>query len=50
MSRVSDSFRLSIVSYMVSYSGSDSVLGKKSVLNSGLGSSSIFFIIGYQSF
>jgi hypothetical protein len=44
---------LSIVSYMVSYSGSDSVLdkesvlGKKSVLNLGLNSLNIFFIIKY---
>ena len=40
-------FRLSIVSYIVSYLGLDSVLGKKSVLDLGLGSSSIFFIVEY---
>ena len=40
-------FRLSIVSYMVSYLGLNLVLGKKSVLDSGLGSLSIFFIIKY---
>ena len=40
-------FKSSIVFYMVSYLGLDLVLGKKSVLNLGLGSSSIFFIIKY---
>jgi hypothetical protein len=47
MSRVSGSFRLSVVFYMVSCSGLDSVLGKKSVLDLGLGSLSIFFIVEY---
>jgi hypothetical protein len=47
---MSDLFRSSIVSYVVSYSGSSSVLNKKSVLDSGLGSLSIFFIVKYQSF
>ena len=42
-----DLFKLSIVFYIVFYSGSDSVLGKKLVLNLGLGSSSIFFIVKY---
>ena len=50
MFRVLDLFRSSIVSYIVSYLGSDSISGKKSVLNSGLGSLSIFFIVEYQSF
>jgi hypothetical protein len=40
-------FKLSIVSYMVSYLGLDLVLGKESVLNLGLNFSSIFFIVGY---
>ena len=44
---MSDLFRLSIVSYIVSYSGLDLVLGKKSVLNLGLGSLNIFFIVKY---
>ena len=43
-------FRLSIVSYIVSYLGLglDLVLGKKLVLDLGLGSLSIFFIVEYQ--
>ena len=40
-------FKLSIVSYIVSYLGLDLVLGKKLVLNSGLGSLNIFFIVKY---
>ena len=43
-------FKLSIISYIVSYLSLDSVLGKKLVLNLGLGSLGIFFIIKYQSF
>jgi hypothetical protein len=50
MFRVSGLFKLFIVSYMVSCLGLDSVLGKESVLDLGLGSSSIFFIVKYQSF
>jgi hypothetical protein len=50
MSRVLGSFKSSVVFYMVSYLGSDLVLGKKLVLDLGLGSSSIFFIVRYQSF
>ena len=42
-----DLFKLSIVFYIVSYLDSDLVLGKKSVLDLGLGSLSIFFIIKY---
>jgi hypothetical protein len=45
--RVLGLFRLSIVSYVVSYSGSDSVSSKELVLDSGLSSSSIFFIVKY---
>jgi hypothetical protein len=50
---VLDLFKLSIVSCVVSYLGSDSVLskelvlGKESILNLGLDSLSIFFIIKY---
>ena len=47
MFRVLGLFKSSIVSYMVSCLGLNSVLGKKLVLNSGLGSSSIFFIVKY---
>jgi hypothetical protein len=47
ISRVLGSFKSSIVSYVVSYSGLDSVLNKESVLNLGLDSLSIFFIIKY---
>jgi len=46
ISRVPSSFGLSIVSYL----GSGLVLGTELVLDSGLGSLSILFIIGYQSF
>ena len=42
-----DLFKLSIVSYIVSYLSLDLVLGKKLVLDLGLGSSNIFFIIKY---
>jgi hypothetical protein len=47
MSRVLNLFRLSVVFYMVSYLGLDSVSGKELVLNLGLNSLSIFFIIKY---
>ena len=40
-------FRLFIVSYMVSYLGLGLVLGIKLVLDLGLGSLSILFIVGY---
>ena len=40
-------FKLSIVSYIVSYLGLDLVLNKKSVLDLDLGSLSIFFIVKY---
>ena len=39
--------RLSLVSYIVSCSGSSSVLGIESVLDLGLGSLSILFIVEY---
>jgi hypothetical protein len=45
--RVSSLLKLFIVSYMVSYLGSGSVLSKKLILDLGLGSLSIFFIIKY---
>jgi hypothetical protein len=47
MSRVSSLFRSSIVSYIVSYSGLGLVLGIELVLDLGLGSLSILFIVGY---
>ena len=50
ISRVLSSFRLSIVSYIVSYLGSGLVSGIELVLDSGLGSLSILFIVRYQSF
>ena len=43
-------FRLFIVSYIVSYLGLGLVLGIELVLDLGLGSLSILFIVGYQSF
>ena len=45
--RVLSSLRLSIVSYIVSYLGLGSVLGIELVLDLGLGSLSILFIVGY---
>jgi len=48
--RVLSSLGSSIVSYIVSYLGLGLVLGIKSVLDLGLGSLSILFIIGYQFF
>jgi hypothetical protein len=47
ISRVLSSLGLSIVSYIVSYSSLDLVLGIELVLDLGLGSLSILFIIGY---
>ena len=47
ISRVLSSFRSSIVSYIVSYLGSGLVLGIELVLDLGLGSLSIFFIVRY---
>jgi hypothetical protein len=46
-SRVLNLFRLSIVSYIVSYLGLGLVLGTELVLDLGLGSLSILFIVGY---
>ena len=43
-------FRLSIVSYIVSYLGLNLVLDIELVLDLGLGSLSILFIVEYQSF
>ena len=40
-------FKLSIVSYIVFYLGLDLILSKKLILDLGLGSSSIFFIVKY---
>jgi hypothetical protein len=45
--RVLSLLKLSIVSYIVFYLGLGSVLGKELVLDLGLGSSSIFFIVKY---
>ena len=50
MSRVSGSFKLSIVSCVVSCLGLDLVLSKELVLDLGSGSLNIFFIVKYQSF
>ena len=47
ISRVLSLFRLSIVSYIVSYLGLGLVLGIKLVLDLGLGSLSILFIVRY---
>jgi hypothetical protein len=47
MFRVLNLFKSSIVFCVVSYSDLDLVLGKKLILNSGSGSSSIFFIVKY---
>ena len=47
ISRVLNLFKSSIVSYIVSYLGSNLVLSKKSVLDSGLSSLNIFFIVKY---
>jgi hypothetical protein len=50
ISRVSSLFGSSIVSYIVSFLGLGLVLGIESVLDLGLGSLSILFIVRYQSF
>ena len=50
VSSVLSLFKLSIVSYAVSYLGLGLVLGIELVLDLGLGSLSILFIVGYQSF
>ena len=47
ISRVSSLFRSSIVSYIVSYLGLGLVLNIELVLDLGLGSLSILFIVGY---
>ena len=47
MSSVLSLFRSSIVSYIVSYLGLSLVLGTELVLDLGLGSLSIIFIVGY---
>ena len=47
ISSVSSLFESSIVFYVVSYSGLGSVLGTELVLDLGLGSLSILFIVGY---
>ena len=47
ISSVLSSFRLSIVFYIVSYLGLGLVLSIKLVLDLGLGSLSILFIVGY---
>ena len=47
ISRVLSLFRLSIVSYIVSYLILGSILGIELVLNLGSGSLSILFIVGY---
>jgi len=50
ISKVLSELGLSLVSYIVSYSGLSLVLGTELVLNSGLGSLSILFIVEYQFF
>jgi len=47
MSKVLSKLRLSLVSYMVSYLGSGLVLVTELVLDLGLGSLSILFIVEY---
>jgi hypothetical protein len=47
MSKVLNKLKLSLVSYIVSYLGLGLVLGIELVLDLGLGSLSILFIIGY---
>ena len=47
ISRVLSLFKSSIVSYIVSYLGLDLVLDIELVLDLGLGSLSILFIVGY---
>ena len=50
MSKVLSKLRLSLVSYMVSYLGLGLVLGTELVLDLGLGSLNILFIVEYQFF
>ena len=50
ISRVSSLLRLSIISYIVSYSSLDLVLGIELVLDLGSGSLSILSIVEYQFF
>jgi hypothetical protein len=50
MSRELGELRSSLVSYIVSYLTLGLVLGIELVLDLGLGSLSIFFIVGYQFF
>ena len=50
ISRVSSLLKSSVVSYVVSYSALGLVLSTKSVLDLGLGSLSILFIVEYQFF
>jgi len=50
MSKVLSGLKLSLVSYIVSYLGLDLVLDTELVLDLGLDSLSIFFIVGYQFF
>ena len=50
ISRVLSLFGLSIVSYIVSYLGLGLILDTELVLDLGLGSLSILFIVRYQSF
>jgi len=47
MFKVLSELRLSLVSYIVSYLGLGLVLGTKLVLDLGLGSLSIFFMVEY---
>jgi hypothetical protein len=47
MFRVLNLFKLSIISYIVSCLGLSSVLSKDLILNLGLSSLSIFFIVKY---
>ena len=50
ISKVSSKLKLSLVSYIVSYLGLGLVLGTELVLDLGLGSLSILFIVEYQFF
>jgi len=50
MSKVLSRFRSPLVSYIVSYLALGLVLGTELVLNLGLGSLSILFIVEYQFF
>ena len=50
ISKILSELRLSLVSYIVSYLGLGLVLGTELVLDLGLGSLSILFIVEYQFF